>query len=135
MGNQNYLAKLQAQVAIEFADEYAEAEHWLKKYGAPYIITEEEAKAADEHHVWTEWMLTDLYIDNGFAPTDSDEGRNASCYWYAPNPWDGVRFSQELTTEVWLDCPICLEDDYDKDECDLCDSQEIVSFNFLHIER
>ena len=135
MSSQSYLAKLQEQVEQEFADEYADAQNWLTRYGIPYIVTEEEARDFDEHHIWTEWMLTDLLIDNGFAPTDSEEGRNASCYWYAPKPWSGARFSQELTTEIWVDCPVCLEDDFDEDECDVCESQELVSFNFLLMQR
>lgn len=126
------LNKIKKSVYREYAEDIKKVTEWISQYGTPRIIDLEEAKGADSAHIWTEYMLSDRYLSNGFAMPDSDHDRNVSCYWYTPNPWTAKEWTQHIITEIWIDCPVCQEDDdFDDDECYLCDFDELLSFSFL----
>lgn len=124
-------ASFEKEVAKVYADEFEKTAEWLKKYGTPRQITEEEAANSDPNYIWTEWMASERWINNGFEPSANDINSNiSSFYLLASKPWTGEEFTQPLTTEIWLDCPVCQDDDFDGDDCEFCEDEELIPIAF-----
>lgn len=93
--------------------------------GSPAIYgpeDEEVISKMDSQLVWTEVQRDSTVITNGFLSAEKDPEVNG--YYLCKNPCTEVPHSQNIFTEIYVECEPCEAlGEVDDEECETCEGQ------------
>jgi hypothetical protein len=95
---------------------------FLRTYGEPNEIAEEEALAANEAHIWTLWHHEHEELFRGYQTGDQVCG-----YFQTPGAWHSDNKLNQVPYYMWVDCPRC--EAAGLDDCEVCEGGGAVGIS------
>lgn len=96
---------------LEAVEAYRE---FLRTYGEPNELSEEQALANNQAHIWTLWHDEHEELFPGYQAGDQ-----VVSYFQTPEGWHSDNRPNPVPFYLWVDCPTC--EGAGLDDCDGCE--------------